>query len=148
MASNIFLFYMFHQHIQSAQDFGGPRKEFFRLVLREIKEIYFDNGLRELLSEKYYIIGIIFGMSTNISCIEFKYVQYSFCEIVLQAIHSCALLFKVIEISQLKMWKCFTSVRTATIKLYLLLHSLNVAYCISSKWLLIMAFLYHELANN
>lgn len=30
---------------EGAQDFGGPRKEFFRLVLKEIKEKLFDSGL-------------------------------------------------------------------------------------------------------
>lgn len=44
-----------------AEDYGGPRKEFFRLVLTEIKETYFDKGLRELLREKYVAIGIILG---------------------------------------------------------------------------------------
>ena len=32
---------------EGAQDFGGPRKEFFRLVVKEIKEQLFDNGLIE-----------------------------------------------------------------------------------------------------
>ena len=41
-----------------AQDYGGPRKEFFRLVLGQVKEIYFDNGLREMLKEKYMTIRI------------------------------------------------------------------------------------------
>ena len=49
---------------QAAEDHGGPRKEFFRLVLNEIKnEInVFDKGLRTLLSEKYKPIGILLGM--------------------------------------------------------------------------------------
>ena len=36
-----------------AGDFGGPRRKFFRLCLREIKEYYFDNGLRTLLADEY-----------------------------------------------------------------------------------------------
>ncbi|KAK3593468.1 hypothetical protein CHS0354_036992 [Potamilus streckersoni] len=44
-----------------AADYGGPRKEFFRLILREIKEKYFDNGLRELLASDYETIGKVFG---------------------------------------------------------------------------------------
>ena len=46
---------------QAAVDNGGPRKEFFRLLLLEIKESFF-NPLRENLEvEKYEIIGKIFG---------------------------------------------------------------------------------------
>jgi hypothetical protein len=47
--------------LQVAEDYGGPRKELFRLVLREIKEKFFDNGLRILLKEKYEPVGIILG---------------------------------------------------------------------------------------
>ena len=43
-------------------DFGGPRKEFFRVLLQDIKEKYFDHGLRELLKEDYKEIGKIFGL--------------------------------------------------------------------------------------
>ena len=43
-------------------DYGGPRKEFFRLVMVEIKEKYFDNGLRELLADEYTCVGTIVGM--------------------------------------------------------------------------------------
>lgn len=46
---------------QEAQDYGGPRKDFFRLVLMEIKRTCFDHGLRELMREKYFLIGIILG---------------------------------------------------------------------------------------
>lgn len=38
---------------------GGPRKEFFSLILREIKEKYF-NPMREF-SNDYKVIGKIFG---------------------------------------------------------------------------------------
>ena len=49
--------------VEGAQDFGGPRKEFFRLILREIKEKLFDNGLIEDFAEDYYTSGIIMGLS-------------------------------------------------------------------------------------
>ena len=48
---------------ENAQDAGGPRREFFRLCLQEIKEKYFDNGLKEHLSEDYRIIGVIMALS-------------------------------------------------------------------------------------
>ena len=54
---------------QTAEDFGGPRKDFFRLILSEIKEKYFDVGLRELLSEDYRIVGIIFDMEKLSCCV-------------------------------------------------------------------------------
>lgn len=40
---------------EGVQDFGGFRKEFFRLVFKEIKEKLFDNGLNEDFVEQYYI---------------------------------------------------------------------------------------------
>lgn len=46
-----------------AFDHGGPRKEFFSLCLREIKQKYFDNGLRTLLAADYEKIGIIMSLS-------------------------------------------------------------------------------------
>ncbi|KAK3085561.1 hypothetical protein FSP39_005363 [Pinctada imbricata] len=48
---------------ETAVDFGGPRKEFFRLILAAIKEKYFDNGLRELLFADYEMVGKIFALS-------------------------------------------------------------------------------------
>ena len=32
---------------ECAEDYGGPRKEFFRLCLQDIKAQYFDNGLKD-----------------------------------------------------------------------------------------------------
>ena len=46
---------------QMAVDYGGPRKEFFQLVLAAIKEKYFDHGLREHMKEDYITIGKIFS---------------------------------------------------------------------------------------
>lgn len=48
---------------EAARDFGGPRKEFFRLCLREIKEKYFDKGLKEHLDEEYETAGVIMALS-------------------------------------------------------------------------------------
>lgn len=50
---------------EGAQDFGGPRKEFFGLILTEIEEKLFDNGLIEDFAEDYYTSGIkkIMGLS-------------------------------------------------------------------------------------
>ncbi|XP_070556010.1 G2/M phase-specific E3 ubiquitin-protein ligase-like isoform X2 [Ptychodera flava] len=46
-----------------AKDYGGPRKEFFALILREIKEKYFGDTLKEHLSEEYYLVGVILALS-------------------------------------------------------------------------------------
>lgn len=48
---------------EKACDYGGPRREFFRLTLTAIKEKYFDNGIRDLLADEYYIVGVIIGLS-------------------------------------------------------------------------------------
>lgn len=49
---------------EAGRDFGGPRKEFFRLMLIEIKDNLFEGGvLREDLSEKYKPAGIVMGLS-------------------------------------------------------------------------------------
>ena len=46
-----------------ASDLGGPRREFFMLCLREIQSKYFDNGLRDYMSNDYEIVGLIIGLS-------------------------------------------------------------------------------------
>ena len=48
---------------EKARDAGGPRKEFFRLCFEEIKEKYFENGLRELVAEEYEYVGVIMALS-------------------------------------------------------------------------------------
>ncbi|KAK3087861.1 hypothetical protein FSP39_011629, partial [Pinctada imbricata] len=53
----------FFHYLQVAVDNGGPRKEFFRLCMQEIKEKYFDNGLRELISDQYIFVGKLFALS-------------------------------------------------------------------------------------
>ena len=47
---------------EGAQDCGGPRKEFFRLILTEIKEKLSDNGLIEDFAEDYYTSGVVMGL--------------------------------------------------------------------------------------
>jgi len=47
---------------QEAQDLGGPRKEFFQLILQAIKEKYFDRGLLPHYEKDYQTVGTIFGM--------------------------------------------------------------------------------------
>ena len=42
---------------EQAVDSGGPRKEWIRLCNHKIKDIYFDNGLKEHMSEDYYYVG-------------------------------------------------------------------------------------------
>lgn len=48
---------------ESAQDYGGPRREFFRICLQEIKAKYFDNGFREHLADDYTTVGLIMALS-------------------------------------------------------------------------------------
>ena len=48
---------------EEAIDAGGPRREFFRLCLQQIKDVYFDNGLKEHLSEDYEFVGIVMALS-------------------------------------------------------------------------------------
>ena len=48
---------------ETARDYGGLRKEFFRLCLQEIEEKYFVHGLWEEMVDDYNIIGVIFALS-------------------------------------------------------------------------------------
>ena len=48
---------------EKARDLGGPRKEWIRLMNLAIKEKYFDNGLREHLSDDYFNVGIMKGIA-------------------------------------------------------------------------------------
>ncbi|KAL9960243.1 hypothetical protein ACROYT_G033677 [Oculina patagonica] len=48
---------------EQAVDTGGPRKEWIRLCNRNIKDTYFDNGLKEHLSEDYYYVGQMVGIA-------------------------------------------------------------------------------------
>ena len=40
-------------------DVGGPRRTWIRLVNREMKAKYFNNGLRQYLSQDYFYVGIM-----------------------------------------------------------------------------------------
>ena len=42
-------------------DLGGPRKEFFLLILREIKEKLFDDGVKENQEKDCHTVAVIFG---------------------------------------------------------------------------------------
>ena len=44
-------------------DLGGPRKEWIRMMNHAIKEKYFDHGLREMLAEDYYYVGIMIAVA-------------------------------------------------------------------------------------
>lgn len=46
-----------------AKDYGGPRKEWIRLVNLAMKEKYFEKGLGELLAEDYYYVGVMMGIA-------------------------------------------------------------------------------------
>ena len=48
---------------ECAEDYGGPRKEFFCLCLRDIKAKHFDNGLKDHLANDYSTIGLIMALS-------------------------------------------------------------------------------------
>lgn len=50
--------------LQNAVDLGGPRREFFTLVLRQIQENYFD-PVREY-SDNYEIVGKILGKRLHV----------------------------------------------------------------------------------
>ena len=44
-------------------DYGGPRKEWKRLMNQAIKQKYFDHGLRPLLAEDYFNVGIMMAIA-------------------------------------------------------------------------------------
>ena len=44
-------------------DHGGPRKEWIRLMNQAIKEKYFDHGLRPLLAQNYYFVGVMMAVA-------------------------------------------------------------------------------------
>ena len=48
---------------EQSTDLGGPRKEWIRMVNREIKAKYFDQGLREGLSKDYRYVGQMFAIA-------------------------------------------------------------------------------------
>ena len=48
---------------EEAEDHGGPRKEFFRLILILVKENYFNGGLKEEVADEYIMCGTLMGLS-------------------------------------------------------------------------------------
>ena len=48
---------------EESLDQGGPWKEWLMLVMQEIKQKYFDLGLRPLLRKDYYHVGVMFALS-------------------------------------------------------------------------------------
>ena len=48
---------------EESVDLGGPRREWIRLVNREMKAKYFDNGLRQFLSQDYFYVGIMIAVA-------------------------------------------------------------------------------------
>ncbi|XP_033748894.1 uncharacterized protein LOC117333620 [Pecten maximus] len=46
-----------------AIDYGGPRKEFFRLVISAVMDRYFNNGLREHMAIDYKTVGKVISLS-------------------------------------------------------------------------------------
>ena len=40
--------------LKEKKDYGGPKKEFFNDVLREIEDKYFLNGIKRYLKNNYY----------------------------------------------------------------------------------------------
>ena len=46
---------------------GGPRKEIFRLCLKEIKDKYFGNGLNDIIAEEYEFVGMIMAVFRHYS---------------------------------------------------------------------------------
>ena len=48
---------------EESVDQGGPRKEWIRLMNRQMKDKYFDNGLRQYLSKDYYYVGVMVGVA-------------------------------------------------------------------------------------
>ena len=49
---------------EAANEAGSPRKEFFRLCLKEIRDKYFGNGLNDLITEEYEFVGMIMAFGT------------------------------------------------------------------------------------
>ena len=50
---------------EGAVDAGGPRRDIFRLCLQQIRNDYFDNGLKEHLSDDYGIVMALSGLQNG-----------------------------------------------------------------------------------
>ncbi len=49
---------------ESAEDLGGPRREFFRLSLQEMKAKYFEKGWQMHMAAEYELVGLVLALST------------------------------------------------------------------------------------
>ncbi len=54
----MFFYTVEHFLLLEAEDYGGPHKEFFCLIVRKIYETYFENGLKKHLEKDYCTVGI------------------------------------------------------------------------------------------
>jgi len=48
---------------EESVDLGGPRKEWLEMMNREIYDVYFKNGLRELLKDEYWKVGVMIAIA-------------------------------------------------------------------------------------
>ena len=48
---------------ESAEDYGGPRREFFQLSLNAVKAKYFDSGWRSHVAADYEVVGLVLALS-------------------------------------------------------------------------------------
>ena len=48
---------------EESVDLGGPRKEWLEIINREIYDVYFKNGLRELLKDDYWKVGVMIAIA-------------------------------------------------------------------------------------
>ena len=48
---------------EESVDFGGPRKEWIRLMKHAIKKKYFEHGLRTLLAPDYFFVGVMIAVA-------------------------------------------------------------------------------------
>ena len=48
---------------EESVDQGGPHKLWIRLMSRQMRDKYFDNGLRQYRSKDYYYVGVMVGVA-------------------------------------------------------------------------------------
>ncbi len=48
---------------EGADDYGGPRREFFQLSMNAVKSKYFDNGWRSHTAADYEVVGLVLAIS-------------------------------------------------------------------------------------
>ena len=72
-----------------AKDYGGPRKEWIHLVNSAMKDKYFEKGLRELLAEDYYYVGVMMGIALLQNGQTSKNSTSRYCQFTYRAKHQC-----------------------------------------------------------